>query len=305
MISAALALEASPQTFSEIPPFEETSLRDFVDTVAQPTDQEWRDAYQRLTVIGHEIPVIALCNKLIRAEAHEVLLHQQQVTLTADVMGQRDGLSTEHLEQLNRAGQVHDVGKADPLILKWTRSSERYQGERLKAFMGVIARHSDLGVEMIYADVNPYLGKKDVDGVGTYVWGWDVSETEANASLVWGHHTFKANSEQRYGKQPAETDPLFPAALNLAIADMTCAMAEGNTTRAYKDAFPRDVIRSELHSGSSVDNTRIDHLLYGDLQPEEAQSDALPNCEPARRRHATNLGWGTLRRQKVRLVVAE
>jgi hypothetical protein len=130
--------------------------------------------------------------------------------------------------------------------------------------------------------------------------GWDTAETQTAIGLVWGHHTFKADPEQRYGVRPDETDPLFPAARALAIADMACAMAEGRKVRAYKDASPRDVIRSELHSGSSVDSDKIDHLLYGNAQPAKDTNNSPPNCEPGRRRRA-NIGRGVLIPQQARL----
>ena len=299
MTVATPALEAVPQTLGEAG-VAEHSLRDFVDTVVEPNDQEWLAAWRRLAVISHEAPVIALCDKLVEADALEVVLHQSQVTVTADIMGQRDGLSTQHLEQLNRAGQVHDVGKADPEILAWTRSSERYQGERLQAFLAVIGKHSDLGVDMILAEDSPYSGRRDVDGIGSYALGWDADEREVLAGLVWGHHTFKAQREQRYGVQPSAGDPIFPAARDLAIADMACAMAEGRKVRAYKDALPRDVIRDELHSGSSVASARIDRLLYGDAQPDGAVNGTQPDCDPVRRRRA-NIGRNILSSQPVRL----
>jgi hypothetical protein len=222
----------------------EQPLRDFVNSVVEPSPEEWRQAWRRFTIIRQEYPVIHLCDKLVQAEAFEVLHHQNQVALTADIMGQRDGLPAQQLGQLNRAAQVHDVGKSDPEILEWTRSSEKYTGERLKAFLEVISRHSDLGVGLILAEDS----------------GWNDEERGTVATIVWGHHDFKTVPRECYGVKPAETDPLFPAARDLAIADMAAAMTQ---VRAYKDALPRGITRQQLHEGSSVDNALIDQLLYG------------------------------------------
>lgn len=157
--------------------------------------------------------------------------HSEQVTLIANEVGKKIGLSADDLNLLTKAAMLHDIGKINipiDILHKDTAFTD--------AEFGIIKKHVDYGRKIMRAClIDPRI-----------------------MEIALGHHEFKKNREDRYPRNINEVRTENKLGKILAIIDSVQASTDNE--RVYNNTISIDNVKKSIRNSLNLEDSDDDIL---------------------------------------------